>query len=718
MTRALHMLLLASAAIAPAGAAETPLSIKSSFRLGDAGVLCTAQVRPTDVRLSGMFDRSYQLTCRDAAAAIGSVLAVRRPIDLAAEPSALQAGRLACKAEEAATIENVGVVRSLSCRDEAAGVDYRRYAVQRGKTHYLAEGLAGYDPALKLAFASVVANRMQTGAVQVATTEVSDPAAFARVQAGSLDPSGVRTEAYVRNNAGRFAESAEFFESLVDRSSSEPASLGEALANQGLQQSNLGNFAASDRLLARAEAASPKSDGVLQRLIRNYRALNQLNQGRAAEAITALGIAVPPVAEVEDADRIREGLITPPLSLAINRESATGQQVAEVGAGLTAAERSAILDGQAIELAGMALRQQKRLGEAEAKLAEARGAILAVREGKVQSARWLLSEIEIERALVAEARGDRSGASATFDTAIAALTDSFPDSPALLTAKARKAGFLLRSGDSTGGRALFGEVVAEGLHVADSSTALRNLLGPYFELLASEGSSEAAAAMFRASQLLQRPGVAQTQAILARQYSAGNDQGSALFRLAIARTREIVRQEAEIKRLEALTERTPAQEEAITTGKSSLEAIKADQVRVQAQLNDYPRYKVLSPQSVELDGASGCASAGRGLLQDDGGGRCGLCADRRHGRRAGVQARNRSGSDGGRGHRAPQQHRADRKWRGGDRAVRSGAGPGDVPNAVRSDRWRSSGIEASGLRARRTDASASPLFAAGDQGRS
>ena len=61
--------------------------------------------------------------------------------------------------------------------------------------------------------------------------------------------------------------------------------------------------------------------------------------------------------------------------------------------------------------------------------------------------------------------------------------------------------------------------------------------------------------MFRASQLLQRPGVAQTQAILARQYSAGNDEGSALFRLAIARTREIVRQEAEIKRLEALPER-------------------------------------------------------------------------------------------------------------------------------------------------------------------
>ena len=47
------------------------------------------------------------------------------------------------------------------------------------------------------------------------------------------------------------------------------------------------------------------------------------------------------------------------------------------------------------------------------------------------SARWLLSEIEVERALVAEARGDRAGAIAAFDAAIAALADSFPESPAL-----------------------------------------------------------------------------------------------------------------------------------------------------------------------------------------------------------------------------------------------------------------------------------------------
>ena len=74
------------------------------------------------------------------------------------------------------------------------------------------------------------------------------------------------------------------------------------------------------------------------------------------------------------------------------------------------------------------------------------------------------------------------------------------------------------------------------------------MLAPYFALLARDGSAEAAAEMFRAAQVLQRPGVAQTQAVLARQMSEGNDEAADLFRLAVARTRDIARTEAEIAR--------------------------------------------------------------------------------------------------------------------------------------------------------------------------
>jgi hypothetical protein len=61
-------LLASSLLVAGAAAAkkDPPLSTLNGFRLGDAGVLCTAQVQPADRRLTGVFDRAYVLTYRDA----------------------------------------------------------------------------------------------------------------------------------------------------------------------------------------------------------------------------------------------------------------------------------------------------------------------------------------------------------------------------------------------------------------------------------------------------------------------------------------------------------------------------------------------------------------------------------------------------------------------------------------------------------------------------
>jgi len=599
--------------LANAAQSQLPLSTRNSFRLGDAGVLCTAQTKPTDKRLTGIFDRAYLLTCRDAASAVGSVIAVRRGVDLSAEPSAIHAAALACGGEQSATVDGVGMVRTMNCRDDTAKLDYRRYAVQRGKTSYLVEGLAGYDPALRLALASVITDHAQKGDVRVAVTEVSDAAAFARTQAGSLDAAGARSEAYFRNNGGRFAESAEFFENLAGRDRTDAGKFAEALANQGLQQSNLGNFAAASAMLERAEAQAPRGDGVTQRLIRNYRAINQLNQRQPADALTELAKPVAPI-EAED-ESIRNGLITLPLASQINRESASTQQVGAIDAALTPAERGAILDAQGIALAGTAARQQGRLAEATSQLSDAAARIQAVRDGRVLSANWLKSEISIEQALVSEAGGDRASAAGAFDNAITIMADSFPQSPALLSARARKAAFLARGGDQAGALALYDQVVKDSADVRDSSAALRDLLAPYFALLASSGSADAPAAMFRASQVLQRPGVAQTQAILARQLSEGNDDAAAMFRLAVARTREIARTEGEIARLNAKPEPTAQDVANVAAAQSSLEALRGEQTSIQAKLADYSRYKVLAPQGVELSELQTALREGEGYYK-------------------------------------------------------------------------------------------------------
>jgi len=602
--RASLFAIAANLTIVPALAVPTqaggPLSTRDSFRLGDAGVLCTAQIKPTDKRLSGMFDRGYLITCRDAAGPVGSAVALRQAVDPATLPSALPVAPLNCAAANAVTIEGVGPVTSLRCRDEASKLDYLRYAISRGKTHYVVEGLAGYDPALRLALASLVLDRGQSGVVQVATTEVSDAAAFARTQAGSLDVAGARAEAYARSNGSRFAESAEFFENLATRDTGNAAALAEALANQGLQQSNLSNFSAASRLLGRAEQSAPQGDGVTQRLIRNYHALNQLNQRDPVSALAALAKAVAAVSEDEANAEIRTGMISIPLAAMINRESSSVQEIAQLGSNLTPAERAAVLDAQALELHGIALRQQGKLADAAAKLNAALAALTKVRDGRIRSTAWLRSEIEVERALVAEANGDRSGAAAAFDQAIATISAAFPESPASLSARARKAGYLVRSGDVAGARALFDKLVSDSATVPDSGGALRGLLGPYFELLARGGTAEDAAAMFRAAQIMQRPGVAQTQAILARQLSEGNDEASALFRLAVSRARDIVRADAEISRLSAIAAPTPANKTALDEATDNRDALRAQQTQLTAKLADYPRYKALSPANVEL----------------------------------------------------------------------------------------------------------------------
>lgn len=582
-------------------AKTAPLSIRNSFRVGSSGVMCTAQNAPADGRLAGMFDRSYRLTCRDAAGAVGSLIAVRRDVVPASEAGSVPGTRLECATPGEVMIERLGAVQALACRDPKSRVDYRRYFVKRGGINYFVEGLAGYDPVLRLALASVVTDRAVPGEVRVASTEVSDPAAFARVQAGQLDQSSARDEGYLRNNGGSFAESAEFFEALARRDrKSDLRSLSEALANQGLQQSNLGNFSTAQRLFDQAEANLELGDGVTQRRLRNYRAMDLLNQKRPDAALGELAKPVPPVTFAFDRNKLAMGEINLPLSEQINRENDTLLRLGGADPGLSPSERAEILDAQAVALSGTALRLKGQNAPALAKLVEADRRLSAVRGGRVDSTGWMRSEIQIEQALLNEAQGRRREAAADFDRAVGTLAVAFPQSPALLAAQARKAAFLGRSGDMAGARALYASVIDQSALVSDSGTTLSEMLSPYLALLARDGDAASAASMFTAAQVLQRPGVAQTQAVLARELSEGNDDAAALFRLSVTRSRDIARTDAEVTRLAALTAPTPQEQEALAAAKDTLASLQRDQTELISKLADFPRYNVLAPQRVAL----------------------------------------------------------------------------------------------------------------------
>lgn len=604
------LLLSLAVPVQAAEKAEQPLSVRNSFRIGTSGVTCTAQNAPRDTRLIGIFDRGYRLSCRDAAGAIGTMIAVRREVTIASEPSGIVAAALDCSAISAVEIPVIGNANAVTCQDKTAGIDYKRYVVNRGKITYFVEGLAGYDPALRLALASAITDMPVPGEIRVATTEVSDPAAFARVQAGQLDRLGARDEGYLRNNGGRFAESSEFFETLAARDrSSGGVGLAEALANQGLQQSNLGNFTAADRLFAQASDASSRSDGVTQRLIRNYRAINQLNQRRPVAALKALAADVTNISASFDRASLSTGMINTPLAEEINRESLAARRLGAADPGLSDTERAEILDAQADALRATAARVQGKLDVAIAGFQAAGSRLDAVRGGRVASAGWLRSEIQIELALLAEAQGRGADARTAFDRAIQIIAMAFPQSPALLSAQARKAGWLGRSGDEAGALALYAKVVEDSQSVPDAGTTLRELLAPYFSLLAKKGDDAASKAVFNASQILQRPGVAQTQAVLARQLSEGNDEAASLFRLSVTRSREIARIETTIASLGAVEAPTPQDLAALKTAQESLASMQADQTGLVSKLAAYPRYNVLAPKNVDLAELQGALKA-------------------------------------------------------------------------------------------------------------
>jgi CHAT domain-containing protein len=586
--------------LAVGGASAQPIAMRDSFPIGSGpGIVCTAQTAPTDRVLTDMFDRGYAIVCRDAAAPVGRAYALRRRGDPAARLAAARGAQ--CTPGAPAEIEGIGRAETLDCRTEA-GAAYRAYLMQRGNRLYAAEGLAGYDSALRLTLRTIVLDRPVEGEVAVATTEAGDAAAFARAQAEALDPRRALEEAYRRNNAGSYAEASEFF-AILSRAEAAAGGQAEAMVNQALQRSNLGAHGEADALFARAEPLVA-NDPVLARRLRNYRAMHLMNRIEPEAAMAELDRPLPAGAR----ELPRSEPVDRPLATRLNRESPVSRRFDAAGTGLQPEDKVAILDAQAQHLRGTIHRIEGRPAEAEAALSDALGRLVAVRGGRVASVMWMRAQILGELAAIDEGRGDRAGAERRHREGIALLTTNYPASAALLAAEARLAGFYARTGRAAEARALFRRIVDANIAAGSASPSLRRALAPYFALLAADGGSpEAVADLFRASQVLVRPGVAQTQAVLARELSGGSDEASRLFRQSVSLTRDVERTRVEIGRLEGDEAADPAR---LATLRAALAALERDQVATQARLAEFPRYRAVAGGAMSLEELQGLLRPG------------------------------------------------------------------------------------------------------------
>lgn len=578
--------LSASPALVTAQGWDQPLALRDSIPI-DTGGLCEALItapQPGD----GLFDRRYQVICRDAAAPVGQ-LAV---LGDAAMVAKLNEG-LQCGAGEGADLPGLANGARAHCT-APDGLSRTVLTGQNGGMTYVASGITIYRDALRLGLASLAADRIIPGDVAIPLTEAGDAAAFARAQAEAVSPDVALAEAYRRGNSGSFAEAAEFFAiSSLDMDGNNGL---EARLNAALQQSNLGNYlpAALGFIAVREELGE---NPVLVRLARNFEAVDALNREQPEEALGILDMPLPGGTAVLDA---LKGLQISDL-LATQLAAEQGNAISAASNQLTALERVRLLDAQGAYLRAAAVRSQGRPAEAARLLDKAYTDLVSVRDGRIASVLWLRAQILGEMAETRERTGDLAGAENLLGQSIALLEAYYPDTPALASAKAQYAAYLAGNGREDEALVVYDAIIEDS--ASKPSVALRRLLAPYFHMLVNRANApDTAARMFAASQLLQRPGLAQTQAVLARELSGGSDAAAQLFRQSVNITRAAERLRLTIAQLniDAGNQPDAAMRALIDERRMQLDTLQTRQLALQEQLAQYPRYRVVSDNRMTL----------------------------------------------------------------------------------------------------------------------
>ena len=601
MSRIIFALFAASSCIglaAPAGA--IPLSVRDSFRIGSGGtIFCSAQSVAVDKALEGMFDSGYSLTCRDAASPIGKMYKLRDVATAGARINAARGSDFICASPQPGQIEELGAVEITECKLKDVDVTYRAYTYRKGKDLYAAEGLGGYDSVVRLGLRSLVADEPAKGEISIATTGLGDPSAFARVQAGTMAPSKALAEAYRRNNAGSYAEAAEFF-AAVSNAPDAQLSRSESLSNEALQKSNLGRYAEADSLFSRA-AQFVGSDELIARQLRNYRAMHELNQGDFKNALVELDKLPPRIVAVAVGGSAGGLNIDASTANRLNADSKLGHQLGTESAELLPAEKLEILDAQALQLRGTALRLGRDMAAAVKALDTAAAKLQAVRNGTVTSVIWMRAQILGDLAAIAEESGNAAEANRLFREGVQLIEAGYPGSAALLSARARLAGYLARSGQVTEAEAMFREIVHSQPDASNLPPSFAYVLRPYVDLLLKRPNDPAALAeIFAASQLMVRPGLAQTQAILARELTGGGDEASRLFRQSISLSRLIERNRVELARLDLLPKPSIEETTRMRILRAALAQSAKDQSATQSALASFPRYRAVSSEVISL----------------------------------------------------------------------------------------------------------------------
>ena len=600
-------LLALSGEPAPAASRNPPPSITDSFRIGNRGVVCTAERRGEDSHYVSMFDRAYEIVCRDAAEPVGQLYALTGNHRLDdAKIAALAGPGNPCEGPARSQVSDGVTLQRLDCRDTASGLTRVIYTLVKGGKTYAAQGLLPYDSVLVLGLRTLAADSAIPGEVSVAVTGADDPAALARMQSARLDPAQALAAGYARANDGNHADASEYFERLVQRVRAGEANAtrpAEYLVNLAMEQSVLGNSVEADRLFKEATRAGTGGDPNFNRLYRNFTAMHRMNLADPKGAITILDAPLLQFGNEQGfkSDRLRDGFVDVALSQRLDLDDPARARLWGGAQSLSEEERAILFDAQASFIRGEAERMLGQPARARADFELAYSQFVSVRGGLVTSMSWLPADVALGQAGIAESEGRKDAAEAYLEQAANIFAASSPDSAALLSVKARLAGAYASHGKTDQAIAAYRELVAKAPSIPGGSTALRGRITPYFAALAMRGDQPGIDSdFFLAAQAMVRPGVAQTQAVLAREFSGGSSEASGLFRQSLTLSREIVGLDVAIGSFVAADPHTQAELDAHEAAIAKRQLLAAQQTAVQAKLASFPRYRAISSQTATL----------------------------------------------------------------------------------------------------------------------
>jgi CHAT domain-containing protein len=146
---------------------------------------------------------------------------------------------------------------------------------------------------------------------------------------------------------------------------------------------------------------------------------------------------------------------------------------------------------------------------------------------------------------------------------------------------------------------------------------MANQLQPYFALLAREipQRPELTADLFAASQLLVRPGAADTLEQLSRELSAGNGEAARLFRQSVSLSRDIERERIMLAQLRQATEANEGLSPQIAQAQGEIDQLATDQASTLAALAAYPQYRAVNPQILGLTEMQATLKPGEGYFK-------------------------------------------------------------------------------------------------------